>query len=377
MPPDLAGFVDQLRAALDGTGPALLPLPDTASAAATVAALRPDEPLEDDATALVVATSGSTGEAKGVLLTAAALMASAAATHERIGGPGGWLLALPPTHIAGLQVLVRSLLAGSDPVVLPPGAFMPDSFVTGTARLGPGRRYTSLVPTQLGRLLVAGAAPTDALRSYDAVLVGGAAATPGLLARAQEAGVRVLTTYGMSESSGGCVYDGTALSGVAVDVRADGRIRLAGPVLASGYRLRPDLTRAAFADGWFTTGDLGRLGPAGELTVLGRADDVIVSGGEKIVPAAVERALGEHPAVAEVAVVGAPDPEWGQRVVAVVRLQPGAQLTLQEARERVAAVLPRSAAPRELQVVDALPLLASGKTDRALLQARLRESSTS
>lgn len=377
MPTDLVGFVDQLRAALDGTGPALLPLADTASAAATVASLRPDEPLEDDATALVIATSGSTGEAKGVLLTAAALMASAAATHERIGGPGGWLLALPPTHIAGIQVLVRSLLAGTDPVVLPPGAFTPDSFVTGTARLGPARRYASLVPTQLGRLLVAGAASTQALRSYDAVLVGGAAATPGLLAQAKEAGVRVRTTYGMSESSGGCVYDGTALSGVTVDVRADGRIRLAGPVLASGYRLRPDLTRAAFADGWFTTGDLGRLGPGGELAVLGRADDVIVSGGEKIVPAAVERALGEHPAVAEVAVVGAPDPEWGQRVVAVVRLQAGAQLTLQEARDRVAAVLPRSAAPRELQVVDALPLLASGKTDRALLQARLRESSTS
>lgn len=371
-PPDLHTFLDQLAAALDGTGPALLPVPESGPEVALLLdALDPTQPLEDDETALVVPTSGSTGVPKGVLLTASALTASATATHDRLGGTGRWLLALPATHVAGIQVLVRSLLAETDPACLPPGPFTAEAFVSATAELGPGRRYTSLVPTQLGRLLAGGPAATQALASYDAVLVGGAAAPTGLLADARQQGARLVTTYGMSETCGGCVYDGVALDGVVVDVRDDGRIRLAGPVLARGYRLRPDLTAEAFADGWFTTSDLGRLGPDAPLTVLGRADDVIVSGGENIVPASVELALVEHPSVAEVAVVAAPDAEWGQRVVAVVRLRAGAHLTLQEAREHVAARLPRSAAPRELLLVDALPLLGSGKTDRALLQARV------
>jgi O-succinylbenzoic acid--CoA ligase len=313
----------------------------------------------DDDVCLVVPTSGSTGEPKGALLSAAALTASATATSARLGGDGRWLLALPPTHIAGLQVLIRSLLAGTTPVVLG------DDFAAATEALGSGRRYTSLVPTQLRRLLDSDA--SAALTSYDAVLVGGAAAPEALVARAREAGVRVVTTYGMSETSGGCVYDGEPLDGVRVDVTG-GVIRLGGPVLASGYRLRPDLTAAAFADGWFTTNDLGEL-RGGRLTVIGRADDVVVTGGEKVAPAAVEAALSTHPAVAEAVVVGVPDDEWGQRVVAVVRLVPGARLALDEAREHVAAVLPRAAAPRELRVVDALPLLASGKPDRAALAA--------
>jgi O-succinylbenzoic acid--CoA ligase len=301
-----------------------------------------------------------------VLLTAAALAASATATHDRLGGPGRWLLALPPTHIAGLQVLVRSLLAGTLPVSMPVGTFAAADLVAATAALGPGRRYVSLVPTQLRRVLDVGGEPLAALASYDAVLLGGAAASGALLAHAREAGVAVVTTYGMSETSGGCVYDGLPLDGVEVGLTDDGTIRLAGPVLASGYRLRPDLTRAAFADGWFTTSDLGVL-DGGRLTVLGRADDVLITGGEKVVPAAVEAVLGAHPAVAEVVEVGVPDPEWGQRVVAVVRLRAGASLTLEQARELVATQLPRAAAPRELRVVDVLPLLPSGKPDRAAL----------
>jgi O-succinylbenzoic acid--CoA ligase len=358
-------LVAALSAALDGTGPAVLPLPDGVEGERLRAALRPDQPVEEGI-ALVVPTSGSTGDPKGVLLTAAALAASAAATERRLGGPGRWLLALPVTHVAGLQVVLRALRAGSAPV---PAGGDPADFAAATAALGPGRRFTSLVPTQLRRLLDAGPATLDALRSYTAVLLGGAAAPAGLVATARAAGVPVVVTYGMSETCGGCVYDGVPLDGVSVDLVGGDRITIGGPVLAAGYRLRPELSRRVFAGGRFVTGDAGRLA-GGRLTVLGRADDVLVTGGEKVAPAAVADALAEHPAVAEAAVVGVADPDWGQRVVAVVVLRAGAGLTLAEARRQVAGRVSRAAAPRELRVVDALPLLASGKLDR---RALLRE----
>ena len=347
-----------LAAALDG-GPAVLP----AVEAPVLAALRPEEPVEHPDVALVVPTSGSTGEPKGVLLTADNLRASARATADRIGGPGQWLLAIPPSHVGGLQVLVRSIVAGTKPVVLPPGPFEVGAFAEATARLTGPRRYVSLVPTQLRRLL---ADPT-ALRAYDAVLLGGAAAPGALLARAGEAGVRVVTTYGMSETSGGCVYDGVPLDGVRVSLTG-GRVRLGGPVVARGYRLRPDLTAAAFDGDVFTTSDHGRL-DGGVLSVLGRADDVLVSGGENVPPLAVEAALEGHPSVVEAAVTGVPDDEWGSRVVALVVLR--APLTVADARQHVAATLPRSWAPRELREVEALPLLASGKLDRAALRLQV------
>jgi o-succinylbenzoate---CoA ligase len=358
-------LVAALAAALDGTGPPVLPLPDGAEGARLRAVLRPEEPTEPGV-ALVVPTSGSTGDPKGVLLSAAALAASAAATERRLGGRGRWLLALPVTHVAGLQVVLRALRAGSAPV--PAGRDLAD-FAAATAALGPGRRFTSLVPTQLRRLLAAGPATLDALRSYTAVLLGGAAAPAGLVSAARAAGVPVVVTYGMSETCGGCVYDGVPLDGVRVELADGDRIRIGGPVLACGYRLRPELTRRAFAGGRFGTGDVGRLA-GGRLTVLGRADDMLVTGGEKVAPGAVADALAEHPAVAEAAVVGVADPDWGQRVVAVVVLRAGAGLTLAEARTHVAGRVSRAAAPRELRVVDALPLLASGKLDR---RALLRE----
>jgi O-succinylbenzoic acid--CoA ligase len=358
-----------VQAALDGSGPALLPTPTGPAGDLLESAMRLDEPVEDDDVALVVPTSGSTGEPKGVLLTAAALTASATATNDRLGGAGRWLLALPLTHIAGMQVVVRSLLSGTDPLPMPPGSFSAAAFVAATDSLGSGRRYTSLVPTQVQRLLDDEAARV-ALSSYDAVLVGGAATSPELLDQAREAGITLVTTYGMSETCGGCVYDGVPLSGVGVGFDAGGRIRLSGPTIAAGYRLRPDLTRAAFGVEGFTTSDLGRWDGEGRLQVVGRADDMIISGGEKIAPAAVEAVLAAHPAVAEVAVLGAPDPEWGERVIALVQLHDGALLTLSDAREHVASGLSRVAAPRELHLLDALPMLASGKPDRALLKSR-------
>ncbi len=352
-----AALLPALAEALDG-GDAVLPVgPDRER---VLRALRPDEPLEPGV-AVVVPTSGSTGAPKGALLSAAALRASAAATATRLGGPGQWLLAIPPTHVGGLQVLVRSLLAGTTPAVLQ-GPFTAEAFAA--VHLTGQRRYVSLVPTQLRRLLEAG---TD-LTAYDAILLGAAAAPAELLRRAAEVGGRVVTTYGMSETAGGCVYDGVPLDGVTVSV-VDGLVRLAGPVLASGYRLRPDLTAQAFGPEGFTTSDLGAV-QDGRLVVLGRADDVIVTGGEKVAPLAVEAALQQHPAVVEAGVVGLPDEQWGAQVVAVVVLR--APLALEQARDQVSATLPRAWAPRRLVEVSELPLLPSGKIDRARLRSAAR-----
>ncbi|MEP6760013.1 MAG: o-succinylbenzoate--CoA ligase [Sporichthyaceae bacterium] len=352
-----------LAAALRGDGPALLPLPTGGTRGAVTAALRPDLPLESDDVALVVPTSGSTGEPKGVLLTADALRHSVFASQRRLGGPGQWLLALPVTHIAGLAVLLRSLAAGTRPEVLDLyGGFDAGAFSTATERLdADGRRYTALVPTQLHRLLDAG---TD-LTSYDAILLGGAAAPAPLVERAAAAGARVVVTYGMSETCGGCVYDGMPLDDVDVAVGDDGRITIGGPVVFAGYRLRPDLTANALVGGRFVTSDLGRIDELGRLTVLGRTDDVIVSGGVNVSASRVEHVLGAHPRVRAVAVVGQPDDQWGERVVAVVQAVTSADVpTLDELRSFGADQLEPAALPKELVVLGMLPMLDSGKPDR-------------
>jgi O-succinylbenzoic acid--CoA ligase len=369
-------LLTSLRAALDGDGPAIAVVDASPERERLVRALRIDLPLERDDIAVVVATSGSTGEPKAALLPAAALLHSARATLDRLGGPGHWALALPPTRVAGLQVLVRSLIAGTTPVPVV-GRFDAQAFRAATDRLlatpGVTRRYTALVPTQLVRLLDAGPAVVAALAAYDAVLVGGAGCPPALLARARQAGVRVVTTYGMTETCGGCVYDGRPLDGVTVDIdgaddQGTGRVRIGGPVVFAGYRLRPDLTEAALVDGHHITKDLARLRPDGRLEVLGRIDDVVISGGVNVPLQAVERAVASYPSVAEAGAVGVPDPEWGSKVVAYVVLRPGARPpALADLRNHVAATNPRAWAPREVVVVDALPLLPSGKLDRSAL----------
>ncbi|MCW2684456.1 MAG: menE [Blastococcus sp.] len=347
-------------AALDGTAPlAVVPDGPRAVVEAARAALRPDEPLEPGAD-LVVVTSGSTGNGRAVLLSAAALRASAAATHARLGGPGSWLLALPVSAIAGLQILCRSALAGTRPERLGPD----EPLSTAVRRLPEGRRYTSLVPTQLRRYLDA---EPDALRGFDAVLVGGAATDAGLLARARQDGIPVVTTYGMTETAGGCVYDGQPLDGVGVRI-GDG-VELTGPTLALGYRLDPAATDAAFVDGWFRTRDAGALDAEGRLTVSGRLDDVVITGGVNVAPAAVETALREHPDVLDAVVFGRPDAEWGQQVVAAVVPAPGRTPELAALREWVAARLGRPAAPRRLRLLDAVPLLHTGKPDRRAVAA--------
>ncbi|MGY4645465.1 o-succinylbenzoate--CoA ligase [Cellulomonas sp. URHB0016] len=352
-----------LAGALDGTGPALRPMQVGG----------PDVSVPDGV-AVVVRTSGSTGEPRDVMLSADALRASADATARRLSGPGRWLLALPVHHVAGLQVLVRSVLAGTRPAVLPEGPFRAPAFVAATDGLpGDAPLYTSLVPTQLVRLLE-DPAGREALQRYDAVLVGGASTPPTLLEAAHQAHVRVVTTYGMTETCGGCVYDGRPLDRVEVALDDLGRVLLAGPVLAEGYLGRPDLDATTFLGEprVLRTQDLGRL-DGGRLTVLGRADDVIVSGGANVAPAPVEAALAELPAVAESCVVGVPDAEWGQLVVAVLVLRPGARPpALDDVRGLVADRVGATSAPRRIAVVPALPSRGPGKTDRratALLAA--------
>lgn len=354
-------------------GPALLPLPDGPPPLreSVIAALRPDEPLDGEA-ALIVPTSGTTGEPRGVLLSAAAVRAAAEATHTRLGGPGRWLLALPATHIAGLMVLARSVVAGTAPRALDlRSGFDPEEFVTATGRLGgnlAARRYTSLVPAQLTTLLD-DANATAALAGYDAVLLGGSAAPAALVEHAREAGVNIVTTYGMTETCGGCVYDGVPLDGVSVETRPDeaGRIMLRGPMLATGYRLRPDLTAEAFVDGWFRTSDAGEFSN-GVLEVTGRIDDVVISGGVNVPLAAVDAALATVPGIADAAAVAVDDPRWGQRIVAVAVPADTAQApTLESVRSAVANIHPAAYVPKELVLVQTLPTLPSGKVDRRAL----------
>jgi O-succinylbenzoic acid--CoA ligase len=359
-PADAARLIDPLRSALDGTGPALLPLdagdPRLTSLLDTYA---PSQVTDGDGdvtrryggkevpegTAVIVSTSGSTGQPKGVELSATALLHSARASLARIGAARGerWLCCLPANHVAGLQVLIRSIVSEAEPVFAEDGEY----------------DHVSLVPTQLRRRLDAGA-PLSELKT---ILLGGAAAGAPLLAAARAGGARVVTTYGMSETCGGCVYDGYPLDGVSVTEGADGRLVIDGPVLFSGYAGQPSRT------GPFVTSDLGHVDKSGFVEVRGRADDVINTGGYKVVPGEVERALESCAAVQDVVVVGRPDPEWGERVIAIVvpaerRDPPDVKLL----RTHVEGLLPRYAFPSEVVLVDSIPLLASGKPDLARLR---------
>lgn len=368
---------------LAGMGNAVLPLaPDApdAEVARTLRTLRPAAllqprpdgeprlhrlpdplPLPADA-AVVVATSGSTGEPKGVVLSHAALAASTSASIERLGCRPGerWLLALPLNHVAGLQVVLRARALGTEPV-LPVG---PDVAHLAEAIAGGTVAWVSLVPTQLARLLDAGA-PLDRLRG---VLLGGAPPGADLLERAGGVGVDVTVSYGMTETGGGCVYDGRPLDGVELGLDPDGRIRVRGAPLMTGYHGRPELTAAVLSDGWFTSADLGRWRDDGRLEVLGRADDVIISGGENVPAALVARAVETHPMVRAAVVVGRPDPEWGERVTVVCECREGDVPDLASLRDHLRDRLPPAALPRELVVVDALPRDRMGKSTRSAVE---------
>ena len=364
--------IDALHRLLDGHA-SFLPVPthDEAETRRLTDALGAGDPIDVDV-ALVVATSGTTGIPKGAMHTAASVRASIDATHEYLGGPGVWLLALPAHHIAGLQVLLRSVRAGFDPVTLDVAeGFDPAALVAGVDKLQGARRYTSLVPTQLIKVLTDPSA-VAALRTVDAVLVGGAATPAPLRERAIDAGIPIVRTYGMSETCGGCVYDGRPLPGVRIriDGSPSGRVQLGGPMVASGYRGRPD--HPAFAEpGWFRTDDLGTLNVDGSLSILGRADEAISSGGLTIVPQVVEAALLTDPAVGDCAVLGLPDERLGEQVVAAIVLTAGASATAEHLQDIVATQLDKTAVPRQVFFVDDLPRRGPGKVDRSELRRQL------
>ena len=380
---DAPRLLDPLARALDGTGPAVLPLDASLPAARIrqlIDAFQPGAVIDGAGgartrsasrgvpadTAVIIGTSGSTGEPKGVELSARALTHSARASLARAGARPGerWLACLPASHVAGLQVRVRSLVSGTEPVIAAEATARAVADAAGT-----GCAHVSIVPTQLVRLLGDGAGAA-ALARYRCVLVGGAAAGAAALGAAREAGVNAVTTYGMSETCGGCVYDGVPLDGVTVREGSDGRLRVSGPVLMNRYHGRPDLTGAALAGGEFVTSDLGYVDAAsGRVVVRGRADDVINTGGHKVVPGEVAAVLGTCPGVREVVVVGRPDPEWGERVTAVVVPDdPAEPPALELLRNHVSARLPRYACPSEVVLTEVIPMLPSGKPDLAALK---------
>jgi O-succinylbenzoic acid--CoA ligase len=312
---------------------------------------------------VVVETSGSTGSPKRVVLSRRAVLASVRATESRLEGSGPWVLALPMTYVAGLQVVCRSLVAGHRPVLRDDHASLGDA----VAAAG-GSPYLSLVATQLVRALES-REDTAALTSCAAVLVGGGPVDKALRARAAEAGIRAVATYGSAETAGGCVYDGLPLDGVAVAIGVEGRVRIGGPTLFERYDGDPELTDQVLVDGWFLTADAGRFDEDGRLQVLGRLDDMVISGGVKVPTGIVAARLREHPAVTAVDVGRLADDEWGERVVAWVV----GDLSLDEARDWVAELHPRSWAPRELRVLDEMPMLRNGKVDRRALRGESRD----
>jgi O-succinylbenzoic acid--CoA ligase len=361
------GFVDALVAAWDA-GDAVLPVdPRLPKAAADVllSVLRPSRVVSPDGVhtlpdgiptepgdALVVATSGTTGAAKGVVHTHVSVEASARATSSGLDvdpGRDRWVACLPLAHIGGLAVITRALVTGTPLTVLE--RFDPRA-VEDEARLG--ATLVSLVATVLGRMDVS---------DYRSVLLGGAAPPIGLPAN-------VVTTYGMTETGSGCVYDGYPLDGVELRIGdgslgAEAEVLVRGPMLLRAYR---DGTNPRVGDGWLPTGDAGRLEDDGTLVVFGRMVEVIVTGAEKVWPASVEDVLTSHPGVAEVAVWKRPDPVWGERVVAwVVPADSVPVPGLDELRDLVAGQIARWAAPRELVVVDALPRTPGGKVRRSAL----------
>ncbi|WP_327015564.1 AMP-binding protein [Cryobacterium sp. GrIS_2_6] len=461
-------LIDMLREALSGRGDALLPVPgpapDLAVSRASSAVTRPARLARNgapgahvpvpasvspvppavpaavpDGAVVVIETSGSTGVPKRVLLGAPALRASAAASSAALGGPGQWLLALPAHYVAGVQVLLRSLEAGTTPIVLAPGHFDPAAFFEAATRLTAPLRYTSLVPVQLARLLDAVDAADDAahdaadaaahaaahdgdavntadqdgaaemlalLRRFTAILVGGQAMPPALLARAASLGITVVRTYGSSETAGGCCYNGRPIGDTVVRV-VDGELQISGSVLADGYLDDPQRTHDRFTEDkgvrWYRTGDLGEIDAVtGLVRVLGRADNVIISGGEKVSLDAVERVVRALPGFADAVIVGVADARWGQVPVVAVpgshaavstrswgeasptsptatpssspkRKTDASTARLAVVKEAVASALGKSARPDRLLLLPAIPVLASGKPDRRALQ-RLAEA---
>jgi O-succinylbenzoic acid--CoA ligase len=320
--------------------------------------------LTGKARGIAVATSGSTGEPSEVLVSSDALLASVRATAAQVGGQGHWVLALPTDRIAGAMVVARSRLADTALTGVGPGPFTAEAFTAAAERLpSEGLRFTSLVPTQLRRVLDSPESAA-ALSSFTAVLVGGAAL-------GFDAPANIVRTYGLTETAGGCVYNGVPIGDTSVRMGEDGRILITGSSLADAYRPeRPDAWVEEDGTRWLVTSDLGHWGPDGRLSVLGRVDDVITTGGFKVNPRTVERAVDAQPWVKESAVVGVPHPEWGQVVVAfVVPMALSDMQRLSVLRRALEPLVARHELPRELLTVESLPRLPTGKVDYPALRS--------
>ncbi|MGO1517872.1 MAG: AMP-binding protein [Arthrobacter sp.] len=365
------------------------------------------EDAADSGATAVVRTSGSTGTPKQTLLGWDALEASAQMTAEAFGGHGQWLLTLQPSYVAGLAVLTRSLVAETTPVALLQRTTDPAAFTEAAEQLTEQKRFVSLVPTQLQRLLEHDddAALLGALRRFDEILLGGGATSAQLFDHARDLGLKVVRTYGMSETCGGCVYDGYPLPGVSISSGSHGRVQLAGPMLALGYLDDEPLTAEKFItdpvteERRFRTDDLGSLSTeeaesvdsvahvvgAGysariipKLSITGRADDVITTGGVKVSADQVRKALESHPRVAEAFVAGIDDAQWGQKVVAAVVLSSTSREgdTFTEIDQLVRRQLGAAAVPKHYELLGSLPLLPNGKPDRQRLIALLEGADT-
>lgn len=376
---DPGAVLDALRSALANDGPAVFPLAVRRAEGMAASSAERTPTSVSQRIAVVVETSGSSGRPKRVALSSNALLASAAASDTALGGPGQWLLALPAHYIAGINVLVRSLAAGTAPVMMPPGHFEPSEFIEQARRMdASGPRYTSLVPAQLVRLLGQPTA-TDltVLRAFDRILLGGQATPAALIARAGDLGLRTTRTYGSSETSGGCVYDGVPLAGVHAEV-VGGQIELAGSMLAEGY-LDEDFTSdvertdTAFTSRgglrWYRTGDAGTI-TDGALAVSGRRDRVIISGGLKVSLDDVERVIREFAGLEDAVAVPIGSARWGQSVALIVGTgDAGRMLRSSSIRSALVSRLGPAAAPARIIEVERIPMLASGKPD---LQALIR-----
>ena len=322
---------EALFRALSGAGPAL------AFAPISTSSVSPE-------IAVIIPTSGSTGAPKEVALSSAALIASARASHKFLEAKSGerWSLLLPINHIAGVNVLVRALELGVQPVGVEDEA-----------------DYSAIVPTQLHRALHGDEKLLQHLKNCKAVLVGGSASSEELVADARAAGINVITTYGMSEMSGGCIYNHTPLHGVEVRISDSGNIQLKGPMMADGYLNNPELWSALTSDGWFTTSDLGEL-IDGQLFIHGRSDDQIISGGEKISLGAIENLLRQKFSAQEFIAVGVPDLEWGTKLVVVSNHH----IDIEEVRSITRTEFGAHAVPKDFITLQELPLTTIGKPDR-------------
>lgn len=361
--------------------------------------------IEETPATAVVRTSGSTGAPKQTLLPWSALEASAEMTAEALGGHGQWLLTLHPSYVAGLAVLTRSLVAGTSPVALLEHTTDPSQFAAAAEKLTGDRRYVSLVPTQLQRLLAHTDDPRllSALRRFNAILLGGGRTDPQLFNKAKNLGLNVIRTYGMSETCGGCIYDGYPLPGVSIELGTHGRVMLSGPMVASGYY--EEAARSAdafdvndFGQRRFRTDDLGELttestdqlqtsaqvSGAGHdasvitrLHITGRTDDVIITGGIKVSAEAVRVALESAPSVREAFVTGIEDSEWGQKVAAAVVLTGASRGSnaFAECDDAVRQALGPAAVPKHYELLGHMPLLPNGKPDRQALTQLLSNGS--